>query len=347
MAAPIKKRVANMEEIAQMLGVSIATVSRALNDQPGVSADTRQRVLELSEQLNYAPHGAARGLATTQTHTIAILTVDRALPLSSDYFYQRIVLGAQQALAERGYYLLVTALKPEELADLSSLRLIKERRVDGALLAGPEIPSRQILALRSLSIPVVLIDNTLKQTAIDCVVSEDEQGGYTAAHHLLEHGHQQIVVLTGPLAWPSNQARYDGYRRAILEHGLEMYECHESETTVDSGLRAMQTALAHHPQLTAVFAVNDSMAIGAMRALREQGRSIPKDVAVIGFDDIEWASHTEPPLTTLKVYKRQIGALAAQRMIQLIENGDQAPVRSSVGTTLIVRESCGCRPQMN
>lgn len=342
MAASTKKRAANMEEIAQALGVSIATVSRALNDQPGVSTDMRRRVLELSEQLNYAPHGAARGLATTQTHTIAILTVDRALPLSNDYFYQRIMLGAQQALAERGYFLLVNALRPEELADLTSLRLIKERRVDGVLLAGPEIPSRQILALRSLKIPVVLIDNSLKQTAVDCVVSEDEQGGYTAAHHLVEHGHRQIVILTGPLAWPSNQLRYDGYRRAILEHGLELLECHENETTIDSGFRAMQMALAQHPQLTAVFAVNDSMAIGAMRALREQGRSIPVDVAVIGFDDVEWARHTEPPLTTVKVYKRQIGALAAQRMLQLIENGDQAPVRSSVGTELIVRESCGC-----
>lgn len=342
MTAPIKKRATNMEEIAQALGVSIATVSRALNDQPGVSAETRQRVLDLSDQLNYAPHGAARGLATTQTHMIAILTVDRALPLASDHFYQRIMLGAQEELAERGYFLLVNAVKPENLADLSGLRLIKERRVDGVLLAGPEIPSRQILALRSQGIPIVLIDNSLKQTAVDCVVSEDEQGGYAAAQHLIGHGHIQMVILTGPLEWPSNQARYDGYRRAVQENGLDMLEVHEGETTIDSGFHAMLSALAQHPQLTGVFAVNDSMAIGAMRALRESGRCIPDDVAVIGFDDIEWACHTEPPLTTMKIYKRQMGSMAAQRMIQLIENGDQAPVRSSVGTSLVVRESCGC-----
>jgi LacI family transcriptional regulator len=345
MAVNNKNRVANMEEIAKALGVSTATVSRALNDKPGVGEDTRRRVLEMSDQLNYAPHSGARSLVTTQTHTIAILTVDRSLPLSSDYYYQRIMLGAEQALAERGYYLLVRVVRLEQLADLSSLNVTKERRVDGVLLAGPEIPRRQILALRNQNLPIVLIDNSLSHTSIDCVVSEDGEGGYMAAHHLVEHGHKQIVILTGPLAWPSNQARYEGYRRAVQEHGLEILEVHEIETTVDSGLNAMRVALKQHPQLTAVFAVNDSMAIGAMRALREQGRRVPDDVAVIGFDDIEWASHAEPPLTTIKVYKRQIGMLAAQRIIQLIENGDQAPVCSRVGTSLIVRETCGCKPQ--
>lgn len=245
-------------------------------------------------------------------------------------------------LADLGYFLLVTTVQPEQLADLPSLRLIKERRADGVLLAGPEIPARQILALRTQGIPVVLIDNTLTQTPIDCVVSEDEQGGYTAVCHLIEHGHRQVVILTGPLTWPSNQARYDGYCRAIREHGLEMLEIHERETTIESGYRALQAALANCAHLTAVFAVNDPMAIGAMRALRESGRRLPEAVAVIGFDDIDWASHVDPPLTTMKIYKRQIGAAAARRLIQRIEKGDEAPERSSVGTTLIIRESCGC-----
>jgi LacI family transcriptional regulator len=342
MAANDKKQSTKLEEIAQALGVSIATVSRALNDQPGVGAEMRRKVLAMSEELHYAPHHAARGLATTQMHTVAILTVDRPLPLADDYFYQRIMLGAQQALAQAGYYLLVCALQPEQLTDLTNLNLIKERRVDGVLLAGPEIAARQALALRSQNIPIVLIDNALKQTAVDCVVSEDEEGGYTAVRHLLEHGHRKVGILTGPLAWPSSQARYDGYCRALREQRLALVEVHERETTVDSGYRAMHAALSDHPQLTAIFAVNDSMAIGALRALRENGRRVPEDMAIVGFDDIEWASHADPPLTTMRIYKRQMGALAAQRLIQIIEHPDEAPVRSNVGTTLLIRRSCGC-----
>lgn len=331
-----------MKEIARALGVSVATVSRALNDQPGVGAETRRRILEMSEKLNYAPHGAARGLATTQTRTAAFLTVHRALPLDADYFYQRILLGAQQELTHHGYYLIVAALSPEQLADLPGLPLLREQRIDGAILAGPEIPARHILALRAQKLPLVLVDNALPHTPVDCVLSEDEAGGYAATAHMLEHGHRQVAVLTGPLDWPSNRARYQGYCRAMAEKGLAPLEVHEAETTIDSGYRAMQTALERHPHLTAVFAVNDSMAIGAMRAAREAGRVVPRDLAVVGFDDIEWATHADPPLTTVKIPKRQMGAVAARRLVTLMEQPEEVPIRSMVATQLIVRASCGC-----
>ncbi|MBW7881475.1 MAG: LacI family DNA-binding transcriptional regulator [Caldilineaceae bacterium] len=331
-----------MEEIARRLGISVATVSRALNDKPGVSEATRRQVLDFSAQLKYAPHGAARGLATTQTHTVAFLTAFRAVPLAADYFYQRIMLGAQQELSQHGYYLLVSALSADQLGDLPNLRLIQENRVDGILLAGPEIPARQILSLRARNIPLVLVDNALPRSTVDCVLSEDEQGGYNATVHLLEHGHRRIVVLTGPLDWASNQARYQGYRHAMEEKGLAVLEIHEAETTIDSGYTAMQAALSSYPDVTAVFAVNDSMAMGAMRAAREAGRTVPADLAVIGFDDIEWAAHADPPLTTVKVYKRQMGAVAARRLVQLMTNEEEVPIRSTVATQLITRASCGC-----
>lgn len=331
-----------MEEIARQLGVSIATVSRALNDRPGVSTDTRQRVLELSAHLSYVPHSAARGLATMQTHTVAFLTAHRALPLVADYFYQRIMLGAQHELAQHGYYLIVAALPLDQLNDLPNLRLLQENRVDGVILAGPEMPPRHILALRAKRIPMVLVDNVLPHTPIDCVLSEDETGGYNATVHLLAHGHSRVVVLTGPLDWPSSLARYEGYRRAMTEKGFELREVHETETTIESGDRAMRAALQAYPDLSAVFAVNDSMAIGAMRAAREAGRSVPDAVAVVGFDDIEWATHADPPLTTVKIHKRQMGAVAARRLVALIENEDEASIRSTVTTQLIIRASCGC-----
>lgn len=333
-----------MAEIAQRLGVSIATVSRVFNDQPGVSPEVRQRVLALSAEAGYAPHGGARGLATTQTHTVAFLTLHRSLPLDEDYFYQRIMLGAQQELARHGYYLLVSVIEPDQVNDLANLRLLAERRVDGAILAGPEIPARAILALQSKRVPLVLVDNTLPYSPVDCVLSEDEAGGYAATTHLLDHGHTGVAMLSGPDAWPSNQARLRGYRQAMAERDLPPWEVHGRETTAESGQRTMETALAQFPALSAIFTANDSMAIGAIRAARAAGRRTPEDLAVAGFDDLDWAEHTTPPLTTVKVHKRRMGALAARRLVELLGGESEAPVRSTVANSLIIRSSCGCSP---
>jgi len=331
-----------LESIARQLGVSSATVSRALNDKPGVGAETRRRVLELAARERYAVNGAARGLATTQSHTVAFLTAHRSVPLADDYFYQRVMLGAQQQLARDSYYLLVAVVEPAELADLTAIELVRGQRIDGILLAGPEVPVRSILDLRSTGMPIVLVDNALPRTPVDCVLSEDEEGGYSATLHLLNHGHRHIVLLAGPLAWISNAARTAGYRRAMAEAGLPALEIHSEETTLESGYVAMQQALAEHTDLTALFAVNDSMAIGAMRAARAAGRRLPDDMAVVGFDDVEAASHVEPPLTTVKVNKRQMGVIAARRLVSLMEGNEDIPVRSSVATELLVRSSCGC-----
>lgn len=332
-----------LKELAQRLGVSTATVSRSLNDQPGVSQATRQRVLQLVSELNYVPNVAARGLATDHTHTIAFLTAHRSLPFSADPFYLHIMRGAEEELARHGYYLIVSTLNGDMPMDAGEFRLLREKRVDGFILAGPDLPPRFVLSLKTAGARVLLVDNTLPQSPVDCVLGEDEQGGYDATRHLLDHGHRLIVALSGPTGWPSNRARCEGYRRAMQEADLPSYGCHQLETTIQTGYAAMTEALDRHPALTAIFAVNDSMAIGAMRAAGERGRSVPDDLAVVGFDDIEWAAHSEPPLTTIKVHKRQMGAIAARRLIEIIERDENVPVRSTVATNLVVRASCGCQ----
>ena len=331
-----------LEDLARRLGVSTATVSRALNDQPGVSQATRQRVLQLARELNYIPNVAARGLATARTHTIAFVTACRSVPLSADPFYLRILYGAEEELARHGYYLIVSTLNGEHSMDVREFRLLQERRVDGFILAGPDLPPRFILSLRATGIPILLVDNMLPQSVVDCVLSEDEQGGYEATCHLLKHGHRRIIMLSGPASWPSNRARCQGYRRAMEEAGLPFLEFYQPETTIQTGYMAMMEALDRCPDLSAIFAVNDSMAIGALRAIRERGRTVPQDLAIVGFDDIEWAAHCEPPLTTIKIYKRQMGIIAARRLVEIIEHGDEIPIRSTVATRLVVRASCGC-----
>lgn len=331
-----------LEDIARQLGVSTATVSRALNDKPGVGAETRRRVLELAVSQRYSANGAARGLATTQSNTVAFLTAHRSVPLAEDHFYQRVMMGAQQELARSGYFLLVATVGEEELGDLAGMELVRGQRTDGILLAGPEIPARAILDLRARGVAVVLVDNALPRTPVDCVLSEDEEGGYEATLHLIEHGHTRIALLAGPLAWVSNRERTTGYRRAMADAGLTPLEVHCDETTLESGNEAMRRAFEEYPDVTAVFAVNDSMAIGAMRMARAAGRRVPNNLAIVGFDDIEAASHIDPPLTTVKVNKRQMGVVAARRLLSLLASDESVPVRSSVATQLLVRSSCGC-----
>lgn len=334
---------ASLNEIAEKLGLSTATVSRALNDKPGVNDETRKRVLELAADLNYTPNSAARSLALSSTHTIGFLSVDHNLPLAGDPFYLRIMRGAEQELSRRGYFLLVSTLY-EDLQDASNLQLLREKRVDGLILAGPFFAQRFILSLKATGIPFILIDNNLTQTPVNCVMAEDERGSYTATAHLLEHGHRQIACLIGPTQWASSRARASGYRHAMEDANLTPHLFFQPETTADTGYAAMREALEQFPEMTAAFCNNDAMAFGAIKAAKDCGRSLPKDLALIGFDDVESARHSFPALTTLNIPKHQMGVLAARRLIDLIDNPEEAPTATLVAAELILRASCGCKP---
>jgi DNA-binding LacI/PurR family transcriptional regulator len=161
---------------------------------------------------------------------------------------------------------------------------------------------------------------------------------------LISHGHQKIAALSGPGDWVSCRARVEGYRLAMAEAGLEPEIVTTSSTTHETGYAAMQTALERYPGLTAVFTINDVMATGAIRAAADLGRKVPTDLAVIGFDDIDLAAIYSPPLTTLRVPKRELGILAARRLIDLLTCCDSYTVTSLIGAELIIRQSCGCSP---
>jgi DNA-binding LacI/PurR family transcriptional regulator len=333
-----------MREIAEKAGVSVSTVSRVLNDQPGISEETRERVLAAARELNYAPQMAARSLATERTHYVALLGIkyDVPQPFTESHFGPQIARGVEEELSRHGYHLVLTSLDPAQLQDALSLKIIRERRVDGVLLDGPAIPSRFIVQLKTANIPLVLIDNELKGLAVDRVLCDNEQGAYEATRHLSEHGHTKIVALSGPDEWPSNHERCQGYRRAMTEAGLTPQIIHQPATTVETGEQAMAYALAAYPDVTAVFAINDPMAIGAIRAIKDAGRRVPEDIAVVGFDDGSWAELNDPPLTTVHVFKYAMGSQAAHRLIQILEGDVTVPMRITVGTELVIRKSCGC-----
>jgi len=335
--------VSTLKSIASQLGVSTATVSRALNDQPGVSNELRMKVRELAERMDYTPNVAATVLATSKTHTIGYLCTDFGTPFSTDPFYYYIMRGAEREFRRHGYYVLMSTLELDPPPDAGKLNLFRERRVDGLVVVGPAVPSRFILDLLATGAKIVLVDNLLQHSKVNCVVMDDRHGGYTATQHLISHGYAPIACLSGPDAWPSSRSRVSGYLDALKQTGLAPLIIKQPFTTFDTGYLAMRELLAQAPNVRAVFAVNDSMALGAMRAAVETQRSVPGDVAFVGFDDIAPAAMSNPTLTTVHVPKEQFGRQVARRLLDMLSDEDDVALRIVIDTQLVVRASCGCR----
>jgi DNA-binding LacI/PurR family transcriptional regulator len=249
--------------------------------------------------------------------------------------------GAEEELARLGYHMLLTTLDGRGPDPAVTLAVVQKGRVDGLILAGPKIRTPLIVNLVAANVPLVLVDNYLSRVPVNCILGDDEDGLYQATCHILEHGHREVAFLCGPKAWISNRRREEGFHRAVEEAGIEARVVHAGETTIASGQTMLAEALTRWPNLTALCAVNDPVAIGAVRAAQRLGRIIPDDLAIIGFDDISWAALNNPPLSTVHVYKRRMGQLAARRLVELLQERGTVPSRTTVGINLIIRESCG------
>lgn len=335
-----------IKDVAARAGVSPATVSRVLNDRPGISPQTRARVLQAAQELNYTPSVAARSLATARTYNIGYVGYKYGAgpptDLRSSNATPGILEGIDEELTRRGYHLLTTYVDKEMVRGLDVPNMVRQGRVDGLILNGPAIRPRFILHLRNMGLPVVLVDNLLNETAIDCVLCDNEGGAYQATKHLLEHNHERIVFLSGPADWLSSRERAVGYRRALQEAGLEPRVVFMPSTTVDTGRDGILTALEEYPDLTAVMAVNDATAVGAIQACQQAGRAVPDEIAVVGFDDEPWAQLHIPSLTTVRICWYEIGIQAARRVVDLIERDNQVPIQMRLAVELVIRQSCGC-----
>jgi DNA-binding LacI/PurR family transcriptional regulator len=337
----MSRNLITQKEVAEQLGVSVATVSRVLNDRPGVGPELRQKILDTLNEMDYTPNLTARGLAIAQTHAVAFVVHMSSQAAAGDPFYSTIMAGAEAYLARHNYHILLTTVEDQLMARPEAFSVIRQGRVDGLIVAGPDISPTFILHLLAAGVPLVLIDNCLAQSAVNCVLADNKGGMYDATRHLQEHEHGRIAFLSGPESWISNRERVQGYRQAMVEAGLEPLILHAEETTIAAGEALMQQALEQWPDVTAVGAVNDAVAIGAVRAANRLGRQVPEDLAVIGFDDITWAVMNEPSLSTVHVFKRRMGKLAGQRLLECIQEPETAPTRTIVATELVLRQSCG------
>jgi DNA-binding LacI/PurR family transcriptional regulator len=335
----------SLETIAEKAGVSIATVSRTLNDRAGVNADTRERVLAIARDMGYMPNVAAKGLATSRTYTLGLIMYDRAPQQPICNFPDETMLGVDHEAREHGYHIITTFVNQGMMQDALRVPIIGQQRTDGVILVGPELKASFIIQLHSSNIPFVLVDNLLNETQSDAILCDNVAGSYSITRHLIAaHDRRNLAFFSGPADWLSSRERCQGYENALGEFGGAPRVVYMEDTTMQTGYRAMYEALERFPDLEGVIAVNDATAFGAIRACKEQGLRVPDDMAVVGFDNVGWAPLHDPPLTTVRISWREIGIQAARRLIDRIERDAPPSFQLRIGTELMVRQSCGCSP---
>lgn len=326
---------ATIADVAHRSGVSTATVSRVLSGAVPTRAATRERVLAAAHELDYRPSGIARALKRSQTRTIGLLVTDIGNP-----FFPQVVRAIEDEAHRRGYGVLLCNAADDPDRELAYLDLLLERRVDGLIVASARTTRRHAARLGQQPMPVVLVNAETTAGSLPSVTVAHRLGARMAAAHLLELGHRRIAHLAGPMTQAAaSRLRLAGVTDALRASGVDPSSLlvAEGNEHVDGGELATEQLLAATPSPTGIVAYNDLSAIGALRAIRSAGLGVPKDISVVGFDDIELASWTDPPLTTIRQPTETLGRRAVQRLIDGQPPG--VPRAVVLDPTLVVRGS--------
>jgi DNA-binding LacI/PurR family transcriptional regulator len=316
-------------------------VSRVINNKGEVSDATRVRVLAAIKELGYRPNAAARSMVVGRTCMMGCIS-----PSLIDYTFANIIDSAQAEARRLGYFVL-TGSAPTVKDVESLLEEMLRHQVDGLMVLNPRADERYryFLPLIDKGMAVLYLNSTPQGEPVSSVHCDDRRGGYEATRYLLELGHTTIATILGPANEEASADRLVGFRQALAEVDLscEPHCVVRGNWSATSGYRATRELLADHRAFSAIFAQNDQMAVGAIRALREAGCRVPDDVSVIGFDDIPLASYFDPPLTTLRQPMQETGERAVQLLAETIQQPDRAPEQIVLSARLQERASCAVR----
>ncbi len=329
-----------MRDVAKQAGVSLQSVSNVLNGRTSqMREETRLRILQSIRDLNYQPNAQARGLRLQCTKTMAFLTIDPAVRFLSDPFHVAILSGMVDTLRQQDYGLLVQGFHPDQ-AGGGFRRLVHQRRFDGAVVhlsGSPDRRAEHIEELESTGCPFVLVEDRAEASTAASVLA-DNRGGAAAAVALLQaEGHQRIGFLATDRLWPAVEKRIAGYEEAIHAGGGNWSQVwgvdHE---TVEGARGRVEAVLRDDPAVTAILCANDVLAVGAIQAAKRLGRKVPTSLAVIGFDDFDFAQYLDPPLTTVALPGVEMGGRAAELLLAYINN-DAFDVPEVVFPTRLIR----------
>lgn len=327
-----------IKSVAKLAGVSIGTVSNVLNGTGRVSLGTIRKVRRVMKELNYYPNSSARNLRAHKSHMIALIVpfLDKTNLFDSPFYWQ-LVTGIEAGARNHDLHVLFAGFEEDQ-----NMSFVRDRNLDGVIVVGTNNESPIVTQLRSFNIPCVFLDSYLSDPDVYQVHLDDEMGGYLGTNHLISLGHRYIVLLTSTLQQDTvNYKRWLGYKKALEEHGID-YNPNlvlENNLNFEGGYFSAQQVFQNKHEVSAVFTLSDTAAIGLMKGLSELGLSVPKDMSIMGFDDIRYTEYTTPTLTTVNQNIVQKGQKAVSLLLDQIEGIQHAQKTAILPVTLKVRQS--------
>lgn len=330
------ERQPTMADVAEHAGVAPITVSRVLNGYEFVRGATREKVLRSVAELGYRPNLAARALVTKKSRVLGVLVAD-----AFGHGPVAALWAIEAAARDAGYAVTVVSQRDDDHeAIMAGLRRLTQQGVDGIVMVAPQHASAALSLASIDDVPIIML-SAFAVRGRPPIMLDSERGSRLAVSHLIELGHHVIAHVSGPPGWAASEARERGWRAEILSRGGEPGPCIAGDWSAESGYQA-GLALAAHSEVTAIYAASDAMAQGVLLALHEQGRPVPGDVSVVGFDDVPEASYFIPPLTTIRQDFDELGRRCIASIVELID-GRSAPSFAPLEPTLMTRASTGRR----
>jgi LacI family transcriptional regulator len=325
-----------MRDVADKAGVSVTTVSHVINNSRPVNPETRNRVEQAMQVLRYQPNVLARSLRRGKTHTIGVILPDNTNP-----YFAEVVRGIEDTSFAQGYSVMLCNSDNDLDKERLYTNVLIEKQVDGIIFVAAGLSEENIHNLQKRGVPSILVDRQVPGVMIDSVLADNQAGGYLAANHLIGLGHTAIACISGPRGLRSSDERIAGYRQALESAGINAPPrwIVEGDFQYQGGFAGAEKLLTGDPRPSAIFACNDLMAIGVYRYAHENQLRIPKDISVVGFDDIRLAEYSNPPLTTIRQSKGVMGTRAAKLLLERIANGNLVIKQDIIPVQLIVRGS--------
>lgn len=327
-----------IKDVAKKVGVSPSTVSRVIREESNVHPETREKVLRAVKRMDYSLDGSARAIVKKQTKTIGVSVSDISNP-----FYPPLIRGIENTINKFGYSMILCNTDENSTKEELYLRVLLEKRIDGLIISPTSSRVPFLKTFKARKIPIVCIDRSLENVEADTVSVDNVHGTFMAVQHLINLGHKRIAIITGIKGVATSEGRLKGYLNALNQYRIDKDGALivEGNSTIEGGTKATEGLFKLKSPPTAIFSVNNLMTMGVYIALKRLRKSIPKDVAVIGFDDLEWAEALDPPPTAISQPTYTIGTTAAQLLMQrLLNEGPKKKQNIILKTALVVRRSC-------
>ncbi len=330
-----------VKDVAALAGVSPATVSRVINKHPHISPETRAKVLAAIEQLGYEPSRVAQRLRMGMTRIFGLILSDVTNP-----FFTAAVRGIEDVAYAREYSVLLCNADEQPEREALYTRVLLAEKVAGVIISPTDERCTTCAAFLERGIPVVAMDRRIRGLAIDTVVVDNIEGAYQAVSHLIRLGHRRIGLIGGRLEISTGRERQEGYLKALRDHGIPVDPelIRVGDFKQESGYRLACELLSLPDRPTAIFAANNLMTLGALNAIHKKGLAIPRDVAIVGFDDMPWAASLNPALTAVAQPAYELGRTAAELLLARIADPNRPAQEVILHTQLIIRQSCGSSP---